>query len=145
MGDERLTVDDLLDALDDLRETYGFRGEELVSVRLEGSPSMPVERVEATRSKGGKPELAFVLPAQPTEDASVDFDFSRLCEKVMRGESVIFQVRFGMDLFRECNATTPDQRMKAMSMYFAEAKRRVDGMIQFADEAGRLAEEEDDS
>lgn len=140
MGDERLTVDDLLDAFDDLRETYGFRGEELVSVRFDGTPPMPVERVEATRGNGGQPELVLVLPANPIDDASVDGDITRTCELVFHGESVIFQVRFGMDLMRECGADTPEKRLVALSMYFAEAKRRVDETIRFNEEAAQMAE-----
>lgn len=103
---------------------------------------MPVESLDVVHDKAGNPELVLVLPAQPTEDAAVDSDFSRLCEKVMRGESVIFQVRFGADLMRQCNADTPEKRMQALSMYFAEAKRRVDETIRFGEEAARIAEEE---
>ncbi len=136
MSDERLRVGELLDHLED------FADDDLVSVRFEGSPPMPVESLDVVHDKAGNPELVLVLPAQPTEDAAVDSDFSRLCEKVMRGESVIFQVRFGADLMRQCNADTPEKRMQALSMYFAEAKRRVDETIRFGEEAARIAEEE---
>ena len=134
----RLTIDELLDELMELDR------DSLVSVRFEGSPPMPVESVETVRDRNGKPELALVLPAQPIEDAAVDSDFSRLCERVMRGENVIFQVRFGPDLMRQANATTPELRLLALSMYFAEAKRRVDETLHFGREAGRVAEEQDD-
>lgn len=140
MSDERLTVDELRDRLED------FDGADSVSVRFEGSPPMPVERLERRALGPGEDdpaELILVLPAQPTEDAAVDSDFSRLCEKVMRDESVIFQVRFGADLMRQCNADTPEKRMQALSMYFAEAKRRVDETIRFGEEAARVAEEEE--
>lgn len=137
MSDERLRVGELLDRLED------FADEDLVSVCFEGSPPMPVEGLDVVRNKSGEKALVFVLPAQPTEDAAVDSDFSRLCEKVVRGESVIFQVRFGADLMRQCNADTPEKRMQALSMYFAEAKRRVDETIMFSDEAARFAEEAD--
>lgn len=139
MSDERLTVDVLLDELAELDRDAP------VSVRFEGTPPMPVEGVEVTRGKNGATELTLVLPANPIDDAAVDGDITRTCELVVRGESVIFQVRFGMDLMRQCNADTPEKRLLALSMYFAEAKRRVDEVIHFGREAGRMAEEEDDS
>lgn len=126
----------------DLREAIGqFDDDDRVSVAFEGTPSMDVVGIGTDRKPGGEVSLLLVLPEQPTDDA-VDCDMTRLCEKVLRGESTIFQVRFGMDVFRQCNADTPDKRLQALSGYFAEAKRRVDEMISFGQEAGRIAAEE---
>ena len=135
-GEERrLTAGELRGLLDD------FHDEAPVVVRFEGSLPMPVESAETLRRRNGEFELALVLPAQPTEDSAVDSDFTRLCEKMIRGESTIFQVRFGMDLMRQCNARTPAQRLDALSKYFAEAKRRIDEQIRFGEETGRMAAE----
>lgn len=129
---ERLTVGDLYDVLED------FDDGDPVKVRFEGSPPMPVEGIDVMAGpKPGDPdELILVMPAQPTDDAAVDSDFGRICEKVMRGESTILQVRFGMDLFRQANANTPALRLFALSKYFEEAKRRVDEMAKSCFDAG---------
>lgn len=134
----RLTVGELRDALGD------FDDDDLVKVRFEDAPSMPVEGVEVDFGEDGDSPggLIFVLPAQPTDDAAVDTDFTRLCDRVFRGESTIFQVRFGAELMRQAGATTPTLRLVAVSKYFAEARRQVDEMLRSCHEAGRLLEHE---
>lgn len=129
-----LTVDTLLDILE------GFPGNGPVRIRLEGTPSMPVESAVIDYVRG-RPELSLVLPARPL-DSAVDADLSRLCENMIKGVSTIFQVRFGMDLMRQAGAETPAARLHALSMYFKEAQRMIDDTIRFGQEAGEMAEDD---
>lgn len=114
-----------------------------VNVRFEGTPNMVIEKVSLEQTENGGHDLVLVLPAQPL-DTAVDSDLTRLCENMVTGKSTIFQVRFGMDVMKQCNATTPATRLEALSMYFRDAKAKVDEVIEFGEEAGRMAAEESD-
>lgn len=133
--DTRATVRDIREALKE------FDDDDHVSVVFEGSTPIDVAGIGTDRKADGEVGLLLVLPAQPTDEA-VDCDMTRLAEKVLRGESTIFQVRFGMELFQKCRADTPEKRLEALSLYFSEAKRMVDEFIRFGREAGDLAAEE---
>lgn len=138
MSERRLTVGELRGFVED------FADDADVTVRFDGTLPMPVQDAEVRRGRNNELELCLILPPNPVADEAVDFDFTRLCENMVRGESTTFQVRFGMDLMKRARAYTPAQRLEVLSKYFADAKKRVDDVIEFGNRAGRIAADEDE-
>lgn len=150
MSGRQLTVGDLFDAIGhldgDTPLTAGVRvGDEVIPVaRLEVNRRHPLITIVAPVRPDDLPPTP-EAPAQlrPEDDPrTIDSDLSRICEAMLRGTDMTFQVRFTMDLMNEAGAHGPQARVKALAQYFRDAAEKVEETISFGEEAGEIAESE---